>query len=85
MSSEPRADHPTAGQGRSLAAAGASVFAYSLFISMAELPAAAAGMPQEQWQGALAYRPLTPQEQAAREAYFERRIAEALAHVRTSD
>jgi hypothetical protein len=41
-------------------------------------------VPPEQWQGALMHRELTPQEQAAREWYFEQRIAQALARFRAS-
>jgi hypothetical protein len=41
-------------------------------------------IPPEQWQGALAHRPLSPQEQAAREWYFEQRISQALARFRAS-
>ena len=58
-------------------ARGASVFAYSLFLAAPELPAPA--IPPEHWQAALRYRQLTPQEQSAREQYFERKASEALA------
>jgi len=58
-----------------------SVFFYELFIATADLPPTPHEMPPHQWQAALKYRTLTPQEQAARERYFERKSAEALARI----
>ena len=62
----------------------ASVFAYSLFIAWVEFPSHPPGpvpVPAAHWQGAAGRRTLTPQEQAARESYFERRAAEAMARI----
>jgi len=55
-----------------------AVFCYELFIQAAGLPPMPREMPPEHWQAALKYRTLTPQEQAARERYFERRTHESL-------
>lgn len=55
-----------------------SVFFYDLFIATSYMPPKPREMPPQQWQAALKYRTLTPQEQAARERYFERKSAEAL-------
>ena len=55
-----------------------AVFCYELFIQAAGLPPMPREMPPEHWQAALNYRTLTPQEQAARERYFERRTHESI-------
>ncbi len=55
-----------------------SVFFYELFIATPDMPPKPREIPCEQWQAALKYRTLTPQEQAARERYFERKSDEVL-------
>ena len=54
-----------------------AVFCYELFIEAAGLPSKPREIPPEHWQAALKYRTLTPQEQAARERYFERRARQS--------
>ncbi len=55
-----------------------AMFHYELFIKAANLPPRTREIPPEHWQAALKYRTLTPQEQAARERYFQRRSHESL-------
>ena len=55
-----------------------SVFFYDLFIATSDLPPKPREIPCQQWQAALKYRTLTPEEQSARERYFERKSDEAL-------
>ena len=58
-----------------------AVFCYELFIAAAGFPPRPREVPPEHWQAALKYRTLTPQEQAARERYFQRRTREAIRRV----
>lgn len=55
-----------------------SVIFYDMFIATADIPPKPREMPHQQWQAALKYRALTPDEQAARERYFERKSHEVL-------
>ncbi len=55
-----------------------SVFFYDLFIATSDLPPKPRDIPCQQWQAALKYRTLTPEEQAARERYFERKSDQVL-------
>ena len=55
-----------------------SVFFYDLFIATADIASKPREIPCRHWQAALKYRPLTSQEQAARERYFERKIRESI-------
>jgi hypothetical protein len=74
--------------GRSLSSRSADGHAgpFELDVLIASLPSPFhhADVPPQHWQRALAHRLLTPQEQAAREWYFEQRIGEALARFRAS-
>jgi hypothetical protein len=58
-----------------------ALFSYELFLEAAGLPPMPREMPPEHWQAALKHRTLTPQEQAARERYFQRRTHECLRRV----
>ena len=69
------------GQGNAALTADGSVFAYNLFLIWAEFPRRSAPVPVEQWQGAVGRRSLTPQEQAARESHFRRRISKAISRL----
>jgi hypothetical protein len=62
----------------------AGPFDLDTFIASLAPPFPPVDVPPEQWQGALTHRELTPQEQLAREWYFEQRITQALARFRAS-
>ncbi len=54
-------------------------FTFSLLLEGLELKAAGADVPPEQWQEAVGRRLLTPQEEAARQRYFDLRAHLAVA------
>ncbi|OPX24143.1 MAG: hypothetical protein B1H04_02670 [Planctomycetales bacterium 4484_123] len=62
--------------------AAGSVFSTPRFLAVADLSPAGVGVSKLQWQSAVGRRVLTPEEQAARERYFTRKAAAAMARLR---
>ena len=58
---------------------GIPLFTYALWIQYANIPVPPPEVPDDQWQGVVGRRLLTPAELAARRGYFERRTAASLA------